>query len=152
MLADGSIQSLSRRVNNELFQAVVGGYGLFGIILDVELTLMDNLAYLAWTNVESTTLVIISLTTILIIFVISCLLPLEFHHCPLLLSVCGIQVSPAPLHVSGHDILVVVKQIGRIITPLERGQPGIGCRWISLVDTLLPFVHEEVHVHPLGIG
>ena len=45
MLADGSIQSLSRRVNNELFQAVVGGYGLFGIILDVQLTLMDNLAY-----------------------------------------------------------------------------------------------------------
>ena len=45
MLADGSIQSLSRRVNNELFQAVVGGYGLFGIILDVQLSLMDNLAY-----------------------------------------------------------------------------------------------------------
>ena len=45
MLADGSIQSLSRRVNTELFQAVVGGYGLFGIILDVQLSLMDNLAY-----------------------------------------------------------------------------------------------------------
>src|SRR5436305_724048 len=45
MLADGSIQSLSRRENTELFQAVVGGYGLFGIILDVQLSLMDNLAY-----------------------------------------------------------------------------------------------------------
>ncbi len=45
MLADGSIQTLSRRENDELFQAVVGGYGLFGIILDVQLTLMDNLAY-----------------------------------------------------------------------------------------------------------
>ena len=45
MLADGSIQTLSRRENDELFQAVIGGYGLFGIILDVQLTLMDNLAY-----------------------------------------------------------------------------------------------------------
>lgn len=45
MLADGSIQTLSRRENDELFQAAVGGYGLFGIILDVQLTLMDNLAY-----------------------------------------------------------------------------------------------------------
>jgi FAD binding domain len=33
MLADGSIQTLSRQENRELFQAVVGGYGLFGIIL-----------------------------------------------------------------------------------------------------------------------
>ena len=45
MLADGSIQTLSRSENHELFQAVVGGYGLFGIILDVQLALMDNLAY-----------------------------------------------------------------------------------------------------------
>jgi len=45
MLADGSIQTLSREENDELFQAIVGGYGLFGIILDVQLTLMDNLAY-----------------------------------------------------------------------------------------------------------
>ncbi len=45
MLADGSIQTLSRQENAELFQAVVGGYGLFGVILDVQLTLMDDLAY-----------------------------------------------------------------------------------------------------------
>jgi FAD/FMN-containing dehydrogenase len=45
MLADGSIQTVSRQENDELFQAVVGGYGLFGIILDAQLTLMDNLAY-----------------------------------------------------------------------------------------------------------
>src|SRR5438876_3745008 len=45
MQADGSIQTLSKQQNDELFQAVVGGYGLFGIILDVQLTLMDNLAY-----------------------------------------------------------------------------------------------------------
>ena len=44
MLADGSIQTLSRQQNAEFFQAVVGGYGLFGIILDAQLTLMDNLA------------------------------------------------------------------------------------------------------------
>lgn len=45
MLADGSIQTLSRQENEELFQAVVGGYGLFGIILDAQVTLMDNPAY-----------------------------------------------------------------------------------------------------------
>ncbi|HLJ33367.1 MAG TPA: FAD-binding oxidoreductase [Ktedonobacteraceae bacterium] len=45
MLADGTIQTVSRQENVELFQAAVGGYGLFGIILDVQLTLMDNLAY-----------------------------------------------------------------------------------------------------------
>jgi FAD/FMN-containing dehydrogenase len=45
MLADGSIQTLSRQQNVELFQAVVGGYGLFGIILDAQLSLMENLAY-----------------------------------------------------------------------------------------------------------
>lgn len=45
MLADGSIQTLSRQESDELFQAVVGGYGLLGIILDAQLTLMDNLAY-----------------------------------------------------------------------------------------------------------
>ena len=45
MLADGSIQTLSRQENDELFQAVIGGYGLFGIILDAQLTLMDNFAY-----------------------------------------------------------------------------------------------------------
>lgn len=45
MLADGSIQTASRSQNHELFQAVVGGYGLFGVILDVQLTLMDNLSY-----------------------------------------------------------------------------------------------------------
>ncbi|HEV2581836.1 MAG TPA: FAD-binding oxidoreductase [Ktedonobacteraceae bacterium] len=45
MLADGSIRTLSRQENDELFQAVIGGYGLFGIILDAQLSLMNNLAY-----------------------------------------------------------------------------------------------------------
>ncbi len=46
MLADGSIHSVSREHNEHLFRAVIGGYGLLGIILDVQLTLMDNIAYI----------------------------------------------------------------------------------------------------------
>lgn len=45
MLADGSIQTLSRKQNPQLFNLVVGGYGLFGIILDAELELTDNEVY-----------------------------------------------------------------------------------------------------------
>lgn len=45
MLPDGSIQRLSRTDNQELFNLVIGGYGLFGIILDVELDVTDNVIY-----------------------------------------------------------------------------------------------------------
>ncbi|HXW01107.1 MAG TPA: FAD-binding oxidoreductase, partial [Anaerolineae bacterium] len=45
MLPDGSIQRVSRTENPELFQLVVGGYGLFGVILDVELEVTDNAIY-----------------------------------------------------------------------------------------------------------
>jgi FAD/FMN-containing dehydrogenase len=45
MLADGSIQRVSRSENPELFHLVVGGYGLFGVILDVELEVADNVIY-----------------------------------------------------------------------------------------------------------
>lgn len=45
MLADGSIQEVSAERNRELFDLVVGGYGLFGIILDVELEVADNVIY-----------------------------------------------------------------------------------------------------------
>ena len=45
MLADGSIVHVSREENPELFQLVVGGYGLFGVILDVELEIVDNDIY-----------------------------------------------------------------------------------------------------------
>ncbi|MCK6624578.1 MAG: FAD-binding oxidoreductase [Anaerolineae bacterium] len=45
MLADGSIQRVSRIENPELFHLVVGGYGLFGVILDVELEVADNVIY-----------------------------------------------------------------------------------------------------------
>jgi FAD/FMN-containing dehydrogenase len=42
MLADGSVVSCSRAENAELFSLVVGGYGLFGIVIDAELDLADN--------------------------------------------------------------------------------------------------------------
>ena len=45
MLPDGSVKRLSRDDNRELFNLIVGGYGLFGIILDVELDVTDNVIY-----------------------------------------------------------------------------------------------------------
>lgn len=45
MLADGSVQEVSRARNRELFDLVVGGYGLFGIILEAELEIADNAIY-----------------------------------------------------------------------------------------------------------
>ena len=45
MLADGTIQTLSRTRHPELFNLVVGGYGLFGIILDADIEVTDNRVY-----------------------------------------------------------------------------------------------------------
>ena len=45
MLADGSIVRCSREENGELFSLALGGYGLFGIILDVDLRVVPNEAY-----------------------------------------------------------------------------------------------------------
>lgn len=45
MLADGTIVKVSREENPELFNLVVGGYGLFGVIVDVELEIVDNDVY-----------------------------------------------------------------------------------------------------------
>jgi FAD/FMN-containing dehydrogenase len=45
MLADGSIVHVSRDENPELFTLVVGGYGLFGVILDVDLDIVNNDIY-----------------------------------------------------------------------------------------------------------
>lgn len=45
MLADGSIQRVGPNENAELFRLVVGGYGLFGIVLDVDLEVTDNVIY-----------------------------------------------------------------------------------------------------------
>jgi FAD/FMN-containing dehydrogenase len=47
MLSSGEIKTASRTQNQELFRHVLGGYGLFGIILDVELEVVDNEMY-AW--------------------------------------------------------------------------------------------------------
>ena len=45
MKADGSVVSVSRTENRELFPLVIGGYGLFGVILDVDLGLTDDDVY-----------------------------------------------------------------------------------------------------------
>jgi FAD/FMN-containing dehydrogenase len=51
MKADGSIVTCSRDVNVELFSLVLGGYGLFGVILDVELKVVPNERYKAESEV-----------------------------------------------------------------------------------------------------
>jgi FAD/FMN-containing dehydrogenase len=45
MLADGQIQTASPSENPELFRMALGGYGLFGVLLDVDLQLTDNHVY-----------------------------------------------------------------------------------------------------------
>ena len=45
MLADGSIVQCSRTENHELFSLALGGYGLFGIILDADLRVVPNETY-----------------------------------------------------------------------------------------------------------
>lgn len=51
MKGDGSIVNCSRDENAELFSLVLGGYGLFGIILDVELRVVRNCRYLLTSHV-----------------------------------------------------------------------------------------------------
>jgi FAD/FMN-containing dehydrogenase len=48
--ADGSIIEVSRTQHPELFNLVIGGYGLFGIILDVTLKLTDDELYQMYTH------------------------------------------------------------------------------------------------------
>src|SRR5712692_4613559 len=50
------------------------------------------------------------------------------------------------------DILVEVEQIRRVIVLLECRQPRIRCRWVSLADTLLTLLGQEIHVHASTIG
>jgi len=50
MKADGAIVRCSRSENAELFSLVLGGYGLFGVILDVELQVAPNERY--WPEAE----------------------------------------------------------------------------------------------------
>lgn len=45
MLSDGSIVQTSPAENSELFRHVLGGYGLFGVILDADLDVVDNEMY-----------------------------------------------------------------------------------------------------------
>lgn len=45
MLADGSVHRVGRTDDPELFRAAIGGYGLLGVILDVELSLTKNSMY-----------------------------------------------------------------------------------------------------------
>jgi FAD/FMN-containing dehydrogenase len=47
MKADGAVVRCSRTENAELFSLVLGGYGLFGMILDVELCVVPNERYRA---------------------------------------------------------------------------------------------------------
>ena len=43
--ADGQVVNVSRTENKELFAMVIGGFGLFGVILDAELELTENSVY-----------------------------------------------------------------------------------------------------------
>lgn len=45
MLADGSVVTTSATQNADLFRHVVGGYGLFGIVLEAELEVVPNAIY-----------------------------------------------------------------------------------------------------------
>lgn len=45
MLADGTILACSRESNADLFRHVVGGYGLFGVILSADLEIVPNVVY-----------------------------------------------------------------------------------------------------------
>lgn len=43
MLADGTIVTCSPSENSDLFGLVMGGYGLFGVILDLDINIVDNM-------------------------------------------------------------------------------------------------------------
>ncbi len=45
LLANGTVLNVNRNENPELFSIVIGGYGMFGVILDVDLQLTDNEVY-----------------------------------------------------------------------------------------------------------
>jgi FAD/FMN-containing dehydrogenase len=45
MRADGTVEEISRDHNSEFFNLVVGGYGLFGVILEADLDISDNVVY-----------------------------------------------------------------------------------------------------------
>jgi len=45
MLADGTIHTVSRTEEPELFRLAIGGYGLFGVILDADIAITENAVY-----------------------------------------------------------------------------------------------------------
>lgn len=45
--ANGELITCSRTENEQLFSLVLGGYGLFGVVLDVKLRVVDNKIYIA---------------------------------------------------------------------------------------------------------
>ena len=45
LLADGRIVNVSKEENSELFDLAIGGLGLFGVFLDVDIELTDNQVY-----------------------------------------------------------------------------------------------------------
>jgi FAD/FMN-containing dehydrogenase len=45
MRPDGTIEEVSRETNRKAFDLIVGGYGLFGIILEADLEVADNVIY-----------------------------------------------------------------------------------------------------------
>jgi len=45
MLADGTVHQVSRQQEPELFASVMGGYGLFGIVLDAQLEVVPDVMY-----------------------------------------------------------------------------------------------------------
>jgi hypothetical protein len=44
MLADGTLLTCSAREHEDLYQAAIGGYGLFGFVLDAELDMVPNVS------------------------------------------------------------------------------------------------------------
>lgn len=55
LLANGSIINVSREENSELFSLAIGGYGLFGIITEVDISLTSNDVYKKSSKVISIT-------------------------------------------------------------------------------------------------
>ncbi len=45
LLADGSVKSVSRSENSDLFRNAIGGYGLFGVMLEMDLELVDRIVF-----------------------------------------------------------------------------------------------------------
>jgi FAD/FMN-containing dehydrogenase len=45
MFTDGHIETISREGSPRLFNLIIGGYGMFGVILDVKLDVVDNVVY-----------------------------------------------------------------------------------------------------------